>query len=118
MAASYFNSLASPSRACAIAAVTDPTGTFEDLVRVAMREVQPAMVLLPPTRLTAQLEACAAQGIRLVAFGDSRSATGPLWSDWDISAPTNQTLERVREVRDSIRLSVETFIRGEGWQSS
>jgi hypothetical protein len=116
MAASFFNAGACPSRACAIAAVAEPSGPFDDHVLAVMKELS-SVVLLPPTRLTDQLEACAAVCVWLGCPPETNSApTSAHRIEWEIEDPCLQSIEGVRHVRDAIRSKTEAFVEEEQWQ--
>src|SRR5262245_51899784 len=115
MAAALFNANVTPSVACAIATVLEPGHRFDPAVVEAFEELDTGRLLLPPTRLTAELAVRAAEIISM-GWGTTAIPSGGVpVTEWDIPDPTDQPLEEVRGVCDAIQRSVESFLRDRHW---
>jgi protein-tyrosine-phosphatase len=115
MATAFFNLLVTPSLACSIGAVPEPNIAIPPLVTTAFEELATDRPLLPPSRLTAELGAWAAE---IIYVGCSQSAFphgGIPATEWDIPDPTHQPLEEVRAIRDTIYRCAWTLLRERGW---
>ena len=118
IAAAWFNALADRSKAQAISAGTDPDPTVHPEVILAMREVGVDLAGASTTRLTPDL-AGHAQFLVTMGCGDQcPHVPGASRDDWPLEDPKGKALERVREIRDEIRVRVQTLIEREGWSPS
>ena len=116
MAAAFFNALADPTRARAIAAGTQPAERVHPEVVETMREIGLDLSAATPTRLTAEL-AGAAQLLVTMGCGESCPIVpGLRREDWTVADPKGQSAERVRAIRDDVRGRVERLVAAEGWQ--
>lgn len=118
IAAAWFNALVDRSKARAVSAGTDPGPRVHPEVITAMREVGVDLTGAPTTRLTSEL---AGQAEFLVTMGCGDQCPyvpGARRDDWPLEDPQGKALERVREIRDEIRVRVQTLIEREGWSSS
>lgn len=116
MAAAFFNALADPARARAIAAGTQPGERVHPEVVETMREIGLDLSAATPTRLTAEL-AGAAQLLVTMGCGESCPVVpGLRREDWSLADPKGQSAERVRAIRDDVRGRVERLVAAEGWQ--
>ena len=117
MAADWFNELADPSKARALSAGTEPGERVHPEVLSAMREVGVDLSRAKPQLLT---EALIADARRLVTMGCGEACpVAPPWvvrDDWPLEDPKGKPIERVREIRDDIRLRIEMLIREQGWE--
>ena len=116
MAAAFFNACADPQTAHAISAGTEPAERIHAEVIQVMREVSIDLAAGRPQRLTAELTTGAAL---LVTMGCGEScpvAPGLRRADWALPDPKGQPLERMREIRDQIRVRVEALLVAEGWR--
>lgn len=116
MAAAFFNALADPAKARAISAGTEPGDRVHPEVVEAMREAGIDVGGATPQKLTDQL----ARGVSvLVTMGCSDACPivpGARVEDWPLADPKGQPMERVRAIRDEIRVRVAGLTRREGWQ--
>jgi len=115
MATAFFNQLADPGRAHAVAAGTTPAPRVHPEVVEVMREVGLDLSHARPRLLTTDL----ASGVRhLVTMGCGEECPylpGVKVDDWALDDPKGQPLERVREIRDEVRRRVEGFVNEHGW---
>ena len=118
MAAAWFNLLSDPTKARAISAGTDPGPRVHPEVVSVMTEVGVDLSGAPTTRLTTEL-AQRAQMLITMGCGDQCPVVpGLKRDDWPLEDPKSKPLARVREIRDEIRLRVETLLQNEGWRRS
>ncbi|HWP06166.1 MAG TPA: arsenate reductase ArsC [Polyangiaceae bacterium] len=117
MAAAWFNEVADPSKARALSAGTEPGERVHPEVLSAMQEVGVDLSRAKPQLLT---EALIADARRLVTMGCGEACpVAPPWvvrDDWPLEDPKGKPIERVREIRDDIRLRIEMLIREQGWE--
>jgi arsenate reductase (thioredoxin) len=115
MAAAWFNVLADPRKAQALAAGTEPGERVHPEVVTAMREVEIELAERRPQKLTDEL-ARNAQFLITMGCGEHCPViTGLKREDWPLADPKGQPLEIVRTIRDNVRARVATFIQREGW---
>ena len=116
MAAAFFNALADPARARAVAAGTQPAERVHPEVVETMREIGLDLSAATPTRLTAEL-AGTAQLLITMGCGESCPVVpGLRREDWSLADPKGQAAEQVRAIRDDVRGRVERLVAAEGWQ--
>lgn len=116
MAAAFFNRLADPTRARALSAGTQPAAHVHPEVVAVMREVGIDLSTARPTRLTDEL-AAGAQLLVTMGCGESCPVVpGLRRQDWNLPDPKGQPIERVRTIRDEIRVRVERLVTAEGWE--
>lgn len=118
MAAAFFNALADPARARAVAAGTEPGQRVHPEVVATMREVGIDLSAAQPRRLT---EALAASAQRLITMGCGESCPvvpGLRRDDWSLADPKGRSAAEVRAIRDDIRQRVARLVSEEGWQQS
>ena len=114
MAAAFFNALASPAKARAISAGTNPGPRVHPEVVEAMREAGIDVSGARPQKLTAAL-AADAQLLVTMGCGDACPIVpGLRRDDWPLRDPKGETLERVRAIRDEIHARVQALIVAEG----
>lgn len=115
MAAAFFNALAAPARARALSAGTQPGERVHPEVQAVMAEVGIDLSGARPQRLTDEL----AQGAQwLVTMGCGEACPfvpGLKRDDWPLEDPKGKPMERVREIRDEVRVRVAEFLSREGW---
>lgn len=118
MAAGFFNALADPDSARAISAGTQPAGHVHPEVLGVMREVGIDLSHARPQRLTDEL----ARSVQvLVTMGCGEACPfvpGVERVEWEIADPKGQPIERVRSIRDTIRVQVEQLIAKHAWGRS
>jgi len=110
MAAAFFNALADPTQAHAVAAGTEPAERVHPEVVAAMGELGFDLSGAKPRKLTAEL----AQGASLlVTMGCGEACPyvpGLRREDWDLPDPKEQPVERVRATRDDIQARVRQLL--------
>jgi arsenate reductase (thioredoxin) len=115
MAAAFFNLLADPVRARAIAAGTRAGQSVDPTVLEAMREIGLDLGPALARRLNAPLAMAAGRLVTMGCQDDCPFYPGVTVEDWPIDDPRGQSPERVREIRDVIRRHVEQMIERQGW---
>jgi len=119
MAAAWFNRLADPEKAKAVAAGTQPAERVHPEVVDAMGEVGIDLSAAKPKLLTAAL---VAESSFLVTMGcGEQCPVAPHWVrrvDWELEDPKGQSVERVREIRDEIKRRVQQLVAKQGWERS
>ena len=112
MAAALFDRLADPAKARAISAGTEPGDRVHPEVVDAMREVGVDLSNTRPRLLTDDL---AREADLLVTMGCGEACPhvpGLVRDDWPLPDPKGQPPQRVREIRDEIRVRVEELVAG------
>lgn len=115
MSAAFFNALADPALARALAAGTEPAARVHPEVLATMTEVGIDLSGASPRKLTAEL---AAGATLLVTLGCGESCPvvpGARREDWPLPDPRGQPPERVRAIRDEVRARVRALVEAEGW---
>jgi arsenate reductase (thioredoxin) len=115
MAAAFFNALADPGAAHAVSAGTEPAQRLHPEVVEVMRELGFDLSSARPQMLTAALaeDACL---LVTMGCGDACPVVpGLAVEDWPFDDPKGQPLDRVREIRDTIRQRVAGLVRERGW---
>jgi arsenate reductase len=118
MAAAFFNAAADPSKVQAVSAGTVPDERVHPAVVDAMREVGIDLSGARPALLTEEL---ARRASLLVTMGCGEACPfvpGLQREDWPLEDPKGKPLERVREIREDVRLRVKELLRVHGWQRS
>ena len=115
MAAAFFNALASPTKARAVSAGTQPAARVHPEVLEVMREVGVDLSAASPQLLTQQL-AERAQLLVTMGCGDSCPVVpGLRRDDWPLEDPKGKSPEAVRAIRDDVRGRVVSLIAQSGW---
>lgn len=115
MAAAWFNAMASPDKARALSAGTQPAAAVHAEVLDVMREVGVDLATSRPRRLSEELAAGAAI---LVTMGCGDVCSVPeevLRDDWPLEDPKGKPVEHVRRIRDEVKARVASLIAREGW---
>jgi arsenate reductase (thioredoxin) len=115
MAAALFNELASPMKARATSAGTQPATEIHPEVIATLRELGIELTAERPKRLTPEL---AGAVDLLVTMGCGESCPfipGVERDDWPIADPKGQPLGRVREIRDEISKRVSALVQSKRW---
>ncbi len=115
MAAAFFNELADPEKARAIAAGTEPAERVHPEVVSTMREAGIDISAARPRRLTPELAGSARVLVTLGCGESCPVVPGVRREDWPLPDPKNQPPERVREIRDLTRERVRALVLAEGW---
>lgn len=116
MAAAWFNHIADPGHARAISAGTAPAPKVHPEVAQAMGEVGIELRDAKPTLLTPDMTASVDL---LVTMGCGESCPyvpGLRRLDWQVPDPKGQPVERVRQIRDTLREQIQELVMAEGWQ--
>ena len=115
MAAAFFNTLASPERARATSAGTQPAPSVHPLVIQVMNEIGIDISRQRPQALT---EALAKDSQLLVTMGcgdECPYVPGLERDDWPLEDPKDRPIDVVRRIRDDVRDRVTALIRSKGW---
>jgi arsenate reductase len=115
MAASWFNSLADPSKARAVSAGTQPGGRVHPVVVDVMHEAGIDVSKNRPQRLTADLASDATLLVTMGCGDECPFVPGLATDDWPLPDPKNQPIDVVREIRDDIRQRVVQLLQARGW---
>jgi arsenate reductase len=118
MAAAFFNALANPAKATAISAGTEPAERVNPVVVEAMREIGIELLPARPRRLTPEFAARAGLLITMGCGDACPVVPGARRDDWPLADPKDQSLDRVREIRDEIARRVRALMAAEGWHRS
>jgi arsenate reductase len=115
MAASWFNSLADPSKARAVSAGTQPGERVHPVVVDVMHEAGIDVSKNRPQRLTADLASDATLLVTMGCGDECPFVPGLATDDWPLPDPKNQPIDVVREIRDDIRQRVVQLLQARGW---
>ena len=110
MAAAFFNAIADPAKARAISAGTRPADRMNPTVVEAMREVGIDLSTGTPQRLTMEIARDARWLVTMGCGDECPVVPGVMRDDWPLDDPAGQPLERVRAIRDEIRVRVEALL--------
>ena len=116
MAAAFFNALADPARAQAVAAGTQPGTRVHPEVLLAMREAGHDLSAATPRLLTPELAKGAALLVTMGCAEQCPVVPGAERQDWPLQDPKGQPRETVARIRDRIRMRVEELISARGWR--
>ena len=112
MAEAFFNRLVK-GKAKAISAGTDPAGAIDPTVVKAMKEVGIDISKNLPGALTPDM---AEQADKVVTMGCGVEAVCPAayteTEDWELEDPEGKSMEKVREIRNTIKARVSKLIMG------
>lgn len=110
MAAALLNHLADSTKVRAFSAGTQPAERVHPVVVEVMRELGIDLESTVPQRLTPEL-AKQANLLITMGCGEARPVVPGLQrGDWTLPDPNGQPIERVRELRDQIRVLVEALL--------
>lgn len=115
MASAFFNRLASPSRAVAESAGTQPGDRVHPVVIDVMREVGIDLAASKPQLLTDDLARRATLLITMGCGDECPYVPGLARDDWPLDDPKDKPLEQVRAIRDEIQTRVEALTRERRW---
>jgi arsenate reductase len=115
MAASWFNAIVDHSKARAVSAGTNPGTRVHPDVLAAMAEVGLDLSTAKPRQLTEDLARGAALLITMGCGDACPVVPGLRREDRPLDDPKAQPIERVREIRDAIRMHVAELVSREGW---
>ena len=110
MAEAFFNQM-SQGKAVAMSAGTEPTAQVNSTVLTAMREVGIEIGDKRPKLLTAEM----LDVDRVITMGCNAAQACPASSvpaeDWELDDPEGKPVEKVRQIRDQIKIKVDELIR-------
>lgn len=115
MAAAWFGVLADATKARALSAGTEPAAYVHPEVVTTMREVGIDLSGKQPQKLTEEL---ARGATLLVTMGCGEACPvvpGLGREDWPLEDPKGRPVERVREIRNDVKVRVQELVRREGW---
>ena len=115
MAAAWFNELASPEKARAVSAGTQPGTKVHPEVLMAMREVGIDLSSAQPQLLTDELAQGSALLITMGCGEACPHVPGLRRDDWPLEDPKGKSVERVREIRDEVKGRIVELLSREGW---
>ncbi|WNG49688.1 arsenate reductase ArsC [Archangium minus] len=115
MAAAFFNALADPTKARGVSAGTQPGERIHPEVQSAMAEVGIDLSRAKPQRLTDELARDAHWLITMGCGEACPHVPGLKRDDWPLEDPKGKPVERVRQIRDEVRLRVSELLTREGW---
>lgn len=115
MAAAFFNALADPAKAVAVAAGTQPAERVHPEAIAAMAGAGIDLSRAQPQLLTDDLARGATMLITMGCGEACPFVPGLARDDWQLSDPKGQSAERVAEIRDQIRTKVAELIAVKGW---
>ena len=111
MAEAFFNQLAK-GKAVAISAGTRPAAQVNSTVVATMREVGIEIVDQKPKSLTLEMVESAD---RVITMGCGVEEVCPAsfipTEDWTLEDPEGKPIEKVRQIRDQIRVKVEVLVK-------
>ena len=114
MAAGWFNMMADPNKARAVAAGTQPAERVHAIVVDAMLEVGIDLSQTKPQLLT---EGLANDAALLVTMGCGDACPiypGKKYVDWEVQDPAGEPIEVVRRIRDDIASRVRALLSNLG----
>lgn len=115
MAAALFNLAVDPSKAHAISAGTAPGARVHPEVATAMKELGVDLTDQKPQKLTDELAAGASMLVTMGCGDACPVVPGAVRDDWPLEDPKGKPIERVREIREEIRVRVDALVRQRGW---
>jgi arsenate reductase len=115
MAAAFFNQLASPEKATAVSAGTQPADHVHPVVVEAMREAGLDLGARRPQLLTVDLARGASLLITMGCGDECPVVPGLTRHDWPLADPKDRPLGDVRRIRDTVRERVAALVREYGW---
>jgi arsenate reductase len=116
MAAAFFNALADPARARAVAAGSEPAARVHPEVVAAMREAGIDLEGARPRPLTAGLARAARLLVTMGCGEKCPVVPGLPREDWALPDPKGRPPAEVRAIRDEVRRRVETLVARHGWR--
>jgi arsenate reductase len=115
MAAAFFNALADPAKAQAIAAGTQPADRVHPVVVESMRDAGIDLSLAHPQRLTDELASGASLLVTMGCAETCPHVPGLQTDDWALEDPKSRPRAEVDRIRDAIRARVESLVAARGW---
>lgn len=115
MAAAWFNRIASPSKAEAISAGTQPSNQVHPVVVEVMKEKGFDLTRAQPQKLTRDLAAGASFLVTMGCGEECPYIPGVPILDWPLPDPKGQDIGAVRGIRDDIEARVTNFVNENSW---
>ena len=115
MSAAFFNHMADPGKAFAVAAGTQPAERVHPEVVEAMAELDIDLSRARPRKLTQALAQDASLLVTMGCGDECPYVPGLRRDDWALKDPKGQSADHVRAIRDEIRSRVSALLRAEGW---
>ena len=116
MAAAFFNTLASPARARAVSAGTQPAAAVHPEVVAAMREAGVDLTTATPQYLSSDITKDAHIVITMGCGDECPLIPGVERDDWPLDDPKDQPIEAVRRIRDEIKKRVAELVKERKWR--
>ena len=110
MAAAWLKKLASPEKARAVSAGTEPGTQVHPVVLEAMKEVGVDLSTAVPQKLTDDVARGASMLITMGCGEACPVVPGLRREDWPLEDPKGKPMERVREIRDDVRSRIQDLI--------
>jgi len=114
MSAALFNLVADPAKARAISAGTEPGPRVHPEVLEAMKELSVDLSTMKPRKLTTELASTASLLVTMGCGEACPVVPGLKIEDWPLEDPKGKPVERVRQIRDDIRLRVAKLAKDLG----
>ena len=111
MSAALFNLVSDPAKARAISAGTEPGSRVHPEVLDAMKELGVDLSAMKPQKLTTELASSASLLVTMGCGETCPNVPGLERQDWPLEDPKGKPVERVRQIRDDIRLRVEKLAK-------
>lgn len=115
MAAAFFNALVDSNKAQAVSAGTQPGTRVHPEVLEAMKEVGIDLSEARPRLLTDELAQGASHLITMGCGDACPVVPGLKRGDWPLDDPKGKPVQRVREIRDDVKMRVSALLAAEGW---
>lgn len=115
MAAAFFNALVDSNKAHAVSAGTQPGTRVHPEVLEAMKEVGIDLSEARPRLLTDELAQGASHLITMGCGDACPVVPGLKRGDWPLDDPKGKPVQRVREIRDDVKMRVSALLAAEGW---
>lgn len=110
MAAAFFNSIADSTKYKAVSAGTQPGERVHPEVQEVMNEIGIDLSNARPQKLTDELAKSAYMLITMGCGDQCPYVPGLKKDDWPLQDPKGQSLEKVRTIRDEVKLRVEVLL--------
>jgi arsenate reductase len=115
MAAALFNREASPTKARAISAGTEPGSRVHPEVVEAMKDLGIDLGDVKPRLLTDDLASTASLLVTMGCGEACPHVPGLRREDWPLPDPKGRSLDEVRRIRDDVTARIQKLLGREGW---
>ncbi|RKH09669.1 arsenate reductase ArsC [Corallococcus sp. CA053C] len=117
IAAAFFNLMADPAKARAIAAGAQPAERVQPEVLATMNDITVSMTGAKPEQLTADLAKSAQVVVTLGGFADAPTVQGQERVEWPMVEDTaGKSAADVEKIRDTLAALVSGFVESHGWE--